>query len=120
MGQALGTSAGRDGPWYRVRTTRFEAAFVVSDEELDCVENVEVRLADGSRWTATVFTVAEVGRLMARWADSGESLGGRYFWCSDGLVVRDAGVTAITDVLSGLLDNGDFTSILRRCADKGS
>jgi hypothetical protein len=86
------------------------------------VENVdvEVRLADGSRWTATVFTVAEVGRLMARWADSGESLGGRYFWCSDGLVVRDAGVTAITGVLSGLLDNGDFTSILRRCADQSS
>ncbi|MFE2738017.1 hypothetical protein [Streptomyces sp. NPDC059349] len=33
---------------------------------------------------------------MKRWAASGEALGGRYFWISDGLIVRDAGISTMT------------------------
>ncbi|WP_189529116.1 hypothetical protein, partial [Streptomyces sindenensis] len=103
---------GWDAPWYRVRTERFQASFLPSaDEPLDAVCNVdvEVRLtADESRWSATVFTLAEVERLMEKDSRTGESLSGRYFWCSDGLIVRDAGIDNITNVLTGLLDCGDF------------
>lgn len=56
---------GWDGPRYRVRTDAFEASFLPSpDEDLEAVCNVdaEVRLMDGSRWSATIFTVAEVER----------------------------------------------------------
>ncbi|MBC2875446.1 MULTISPECIES: hypothetical protein [Streptomyces] len=113
---------GWDGPWYRVRTERFEASFLPdADEDLDAVSNVdvEVRLtSDGSRWSATVFTLAEVERLMARWSRTGEALGGRYFWCSDGLIVRDPGVDDITQVLAGLLDTGAFTRVLQRLDDE--
>ncbi|MFD7982029.1 hypothetical protein ACFV4M_01440 [Kitasatospora indigofera] len=108
-----------DGPWYRVRTGRFEASFLLSaGEDLDAVCNVdvEVRLADGSRWSATVFTVAEVQRLMEEWSRSGEALGGRYFWCSDGLIVRDPGIDNMTQVITGLLDGGEFEQILQ-CLD---
>ncbi|MEX2985550.1 hypothetical protein [Streptomyces sp. C36] len=108
-----------DGPWYRVRTEQFEAAFLPSaDEDLEAVDNVdvEVRLPDGSRWSATIFTVAQVEALMKRWAASGEALGGRYFWCSDGLIVRDAGISNITQVLAGLIENGEFTQVLQ-CLD---
>lgn len=76
---------GWDEPWYRVRTDVFEASFLPSaDEELDSVCNVDVfvDLKDGSRWSATVFTLAEVERLMESWAGSDEALGGRYFWVS--------------------------------------
>ncbi|MFJ2771110.1 hypothetical protein [Streptomyces sp. NPDC087300] len=86
---------GWDEPWYRVRTKAFEAVFLPGpDEDLDAVCNVDVlvNLQDGSRWTATVFTLTEVARLMEVWAESGEALGGRYFWVTDGLIVRDAGV----------------------------
>ncbi|MBY8889476.1 hypothetical protein K7472_32260, partial [Streptomyces sp. PTM05] len=104
---------GWDGPWYRVRTDRFEASFLPNaGEPLDSVCNVdvEVRLTpDGSRWSATVFTLAEVERIMARRSRTGEALGGRYFWCSDGLIVRDPGIDSMTQVLVGLLDDGDFT-----------
>lgn len=106
-----------DGPWYRVRTQAFDASFLVSpDEDLDAVCNVdaEVRLVDGSRWSATVFTVAEVGRLMETWTRSGEALGGRYFWCSDGLIVREPGIDNMTHVIAGLLDSGEFAQILQR------
>ena len=84
-----------------------------------CNVDVEVRLAaDGSRWSATVFTLAEVERLMDRWSQTGEELGGRFFWCSDGLIVRDPGIGNMTQVLAGLLDAGDFTQILQRLDDE--
>ena len=112
---------GWDGPWYRVRTEAFEASFLPSspDEDLDVVCNVdaEVRLLDGSRWSATVFTIAEVERLMETWTRSGEALGGRYFWCSDGLIVREPGIDSITRVIAGLLDSGEFAQILQRLED---
>lgn len=109
---------GWDGPFYRVRTDRFEASFVPNEgEPLDsiCNVDVEVRLtADGSRWSATVFTLAEVERIMDRWSRTGEALDGRYFWCSDGLIVRDPGIDNMTQVLVGLLDDGDLTQVLQR------
>ncbi|MCX4903166.1 hypothetical protein [Streptomyces sp. NBC_00878] len=113
---------GWDEPWYRVRTDRFEASFLPSaGEDLDAVCNVdvEVRLtADGSRWSATVFTLAEVARLMKRWSRTGKELGGRYFWCTDGLIVRDPGIHNMTQVLAGLLDAGHFTQVLQRLDDE--
>ncbi|MFJ4714356.1 hypothetical protein [Streptomyces sp. NPDC088785] len=109
-----------DEPWYRVHTEHFEAAFLPdADEDLDAVDDVdvEVRLRDGSRWSATMCTVGRVETLMKRWAASGEALGGRYFWCSDGLIVRDAGISNMTQVLTGLIENGEFAQILHRLKD---
>ncbi|MEU4000846.1 hypothetical protein AB0E76_34325 [Streptomyces fungicidicus] len=107
---------GWDEPWYRVRMEGFEASFLPSGgEDLDEVCNVDVfvTLEDGSRWTATVFTVAEVERLMKLWAGTDEALGGRYFWVSGGLIVRDPGIDSMTDVIAGLVDNGEFSEIFQ-------
>lgn len=116
------TEQGWDGPWYRVRTDRFQASFLPSaDEPLDAVCNVDVEVlltADGSRWSATMFTLAEVERIMARWSRTGEALGGRYFWCSDGLIVLEPGIDNMTQVLAGLLDDGDLTHVLQRHDDE--
>ncbi|NEE26312.1 hypothetical protein G3M53_12665, partial [Streptomyces sp. SID7982] len=71
-------------------------------------------LKDGSRWTATVFTVAEVERLMRLWEGTDEALGGRYFWVSDGLIVRDPGIDSMTDVIAGLIENDEFTDVFQR------
>ncbi|MEV6581200.1 hypothetical protein AB0M92_23865 [Streptomyces sp. NPDC051582] len=111
---------GWDEPWYRVRTEAFEASFLPSvDEDLDSVCNVDVfvDLQDGSRWTATVFTVAEVERLMAVWAESGEALGGRFFWVSDGLIVRDPGVNSMSQVIAGLIETDEFSAVFQRLED---
>ncbi|MBD0741481.1 hypothetical protein BG418_08265 [Streptomyces sp. CBMA152] len=88
-------------------------------EDVESVDNVDVfvNLKDGSRWSATVITIAQVEILMKRWAASGEALEGRYFWCSDGLIVRDAGIGNMTQVLTGLIENGEFTRILQRLDD---
>ncbi|MFK0011367.1 hypothetical protein [Streptomyces sp. NPDC091027] len=109
-----------DEPWYRVRTDAFEASFLPgAGEDLDALCNVDlfVTLNDGSRWTATVFTVAEVERLMKVWAESGEALGGRFFWVSDGLIVKDPGVDSMTDVIAGLIETDEFTTVFQRVED---
>ncbi|CAL9638886.1 hypothetical protein [Streptomyces sp. enrichment culture] len=106
-----------DGPWYRVHTEQFEAAFLPNaGEDLEAVDDIDVfvDLPDGSRWSATILTLAQVEILMKRWATSGEALGGRYFWCPDGLIVRDAGISNMTRVLTGLIENGEFARILHR------
>ncbi|MET9692609.1 hypothetical protein ABZY81_29810 [Streptomyces sp. NPDC006514] len=108
---------GWDEPWYRIRMEDFQASFLPSDgEDLNEVCNVDVfvTLKDRSRWTATVFTVAEVERLMKLWAGTDEALGGRYFWVSDGLVVRDPGIDSMSDVIAGLIENGEFSEIFQR------
>ncbi|MEU0649228.1 hypothetical protein [Streptomyces umbrinus] len=111
---------GWNGPWYRVRADAFEASFLLGpNEDLGAVCNVDVfvNLDDGSRWSATVFTVTEVERLMATWAESDEALGGRYFRISDGLIVRDPGIDNIAQVIAGLIDNGEFSEVFQRLAD---
>ncbi|TBO61557.1 hypothetical protein EYS09_00745 [Streptomyces kasugaensis] len=113
-------SAGWDGAYYRVRAGALEMLFLPDpNETLDQVCNVdaEVRLPDGSRWSTTIFTVAEIERLMTQWADTGEALNGRYFWCSDGLIVKEPGVLPMAKVIMGLLDNGEFHQVLQRLDD---
>lgn len=116
MSQSRQQGAG-DGPFYRVHTEHFEAAFVPNaGEDLEAVDNIDVfvDLPDGSRWSATIITLAQVEVVMKRWETTGEAVGGRYFWVSDGLIVRDAGISNMTQVLIGLVENGEFTQVLQR------
>ncbi|MEU2854563.1 hypothetical protein ABZ658_23045 [Streptomyces syringium] len=120
MSAAEAVGQGWDAPWYRVRTEAFEASFLPSpDEDLNLVCNVDVfvDLQDGSRWTATLFTVGEVERLMDVWAESGEALGGRFFWVSDGLIVRDPGVESMSQVIAGLIETDEFSTVFQRIED---
>ncbi|WP_162183790.1 hypothetical protein [Nocardia rhamnosiphila] len=39
---------------------------------------------------------------------------GRCFWVSDGLIVRVAGISNMTQVLVGLVESGGFTQLLQR------
>lgn len=111
------SSQGWDGPVYRVRTPSLEITFFIGGgEDPDEVENVdaEVRLADGSRWSATIVTLDQVDRLMASWVGTGEYGVGSHFWCSDGLIVREPGVGNMTRVLAWLHDEGELRSVLNR------
>ncbi|MFD7199078.1 hypothetical protein [Streptomyces sp. NPDC059893] len=94
-----GQSGTWDGSFYRVHTAHLEAALVPhAGKDLDAVDNVDVfvDLPDRSRRTATIITFAQVDLVMKRWAASGDAVGGRRFWLSDGLIVRDAGSSNMT------------------------
>ncbi|MBN9748360.1 hypothetical protein DMP23_45980 [Amycolatopsis sp. A1MSW2902] len=113
-------SAGWDSPCYVVRTSAFDAKFLVGGgEEPDEVDNVdvEVHYPDGSRWSATMFTLDEVDRIMRRWEGTGECAGGSYFAVPDGLIVREPGVRKMTAVLISMHDIGELNSYLVRLDD---
>ena len=105
-----------DGPFYRVRRDTYEISFVPkASEDLDCVCNVDmwVTFTDGYRWSGTVFTLSEVQRLLLRWQETGEALIGKYFAVWDGLIVRDAGIDAMVNVIDHLVATGEHEWALR-------
>ncbi|MGW1955597.1 hypothetical protein ACWCPI_23075 [Streptomyces sp. NPDC001920] len=105
-----------DSPFYRVSRDGYEICFVLGPgEDLDEVSDVDmwVTFADGQRWSGTVFTLDQARRLMDRWQDTGECLGGRYFYGWDDLIVRDPGIPAMVRVIDDLVTTGAYTSALR-------
>ncbi|MFH0519154.1 hypothetical protein ACHBTE_18535 [Streptomyces sp. M41] len=105
-----------DGPFYRVRRDAYEICFVPDageDPEDVCNVDMWVTFTDGQRWTGTVFTIDEARRLMDHHANTGECLGGRYFYCWDNLIVRDPGIPAMVEVIDQLVTTGDYRSALR-------
>lgn len=109
-----------EAPYYRVRAAGFQVLFLVEpDEAIEEVCNVdaEVHLADGSRWSSTIFTLAEVDRLMRSWEASGEAVSGQCFFCADGLIVRNPGIGSTVRVIAGLVASGEFDGVFRRIAD---
>ncbi|GAA1018888.1 MULTISPECIES: hypothetical protein [Amycolatopsis] len=113
-------SDGWDSPYCVFRTSAFDAMFLVgggeAPEEVDNVD-VEVRYPDGSRWSATMFTLDEVDRIMRRWESTGECAGGSYFAGVDEVIVREPGVRKMTAVLIAMHDCGELTSHLMRLDD---
>ena len=100
-----------------VQLNQAEAMFFLgAQDDPETVENVdiEVILTDGSRWSATLMTLAEIARIMMRWKATGENLSGTYFQCQDLIIVEQAGVTAAIDLLNGLVDSGEFRSAMVR------
>ncbi|MFE4912296.1 hypothetical protein ACFRCX_12200 [Streptomyces sp. NPDC056652] len=89
------------------------------DEAIEEVCNVdaEVHLADGSRWSSTIFTLAEVDRLMRSWEASGEAVSGQCFFCADGLIVRNPGIGSMVRVIAALVASGELDEVFRRIAD---
>jgi hypothetical protein len=51
---------------------------------------------------------------MTRGTEIGEALSGRYFWCSDALIVKEPGVLPTAKVIMGLLDDGEFHQVFQR------
>ncbi|MEV4536541.1 hypothetical protein AB0J82_22415 [Asanoa sp. NPDC049518] len=86
-------------------------------DTVDTVANVDafVDLPDGSTWALTIFTVDEVGRLLARWRQTGEVANGSYFWTADQLIVPEPGIPAMTAAIRELVCSGDITSAGVRC-----
>lgn len=95
-------------------TVQFDGAEVVfmlgANDDPATVENmdVEVVLGDGSRWSATFLTLAEIRRVMDRWAQTGECLNGTYFQCTDLVIFEHGGIEAATDLVRRLVESGEI------------
>ena len=109
-------------PYTTVAEPTFVARFLVSRdvETEETVANVDtfVELPDGSTWALTIFSVAEVSRLLARCRETGEVGDGSYFWVVDQLIVPEPGIPAMTAAIRELVRSGDITRAGIRCEDE--
>ena len=114
---------GPSDPYTTITEPTFVARFLLDPdvETADTVANVDafVDLPDGTTWALTVFTVDEVGRLLARWNKTGEVANGSYCWAADQLIVPEPGVSALAAAIRELVRSGDITSAGTRCEDQG-
>lgn len=107
-------------PLIEVQVPGARIIFMMSaDENPEFVEIMDVQVIadDGSRWSATIMTLAEIEHAMRRWEKSGECLDGRYFFCSDLLVVRDRGISRIAKMLEDMIVSGEYRDALKRLDD---
>jgi len=107
------------GPCVTVEEPAFVARFVL-DRESDTEETVAnvdvlVDLPNGVRWVLTILTVDEVGRLLAKWKETGEVANGSYFWAVGQVIVADPGLTAMTSAVRELVRSGEIASAGVRC-----
>jgi hypothetical protein len=102
----------QDGPYHVVERQDFVARFLIGDDDPNATENadVHVTLADGTKRYITFLTLAEIGRILARWKHSGEVGNGSYFWCSDLVIVPQQGIPAMTTAIEELVHSQDIVS----------
>ncbi|WP_203883776.1 hypothetical protein [Planotetraspora kaengkrachanensis] len=100
-----------DGPFYRVTEPDFEMLIprweqhdTVTADEADAT----ITLADGTRRYATFMTLGVISRVMDHWRDTGECLNGRYFWCSDLIIIREPGFGSMIDAVRDMIGSGDI------------
>ena len=100
-------------------TALFMVALGQEPEEASNLDLI-LTLDDGSRWSATVLTLAEVDAVWKRWETTGECFSGRYFNCPDLLLVREAGISNICAVLEDILATGGPEGVLVRLEGDGA
>lgn len=100
-----------DGPFHRISDPAFELSIPrCSDHHPDILEDADatITLPDGRRYAATFMTPATVAKIMDRWQTNGECLNGEYFWCSDLIIMRRPGISAITDAVRDLVTTDEL------------
>lgn len=102
-----------DGPFYRVsepgfemRIPRWEGYEPESAQEADAT----IVLPDGTRRYATFMTLDVVAGIMDRWRNTGENLGGRYFWYSDLIIIREPGFASMIDAVRDMIETEEIDS----------
>lgn len=70
--------------------------------------DVFVYFADGRKFVATFFTLANIESMMRKDRVTGECAGGLYFWASDMIVVRRLDRETIERTVADLIKSGEF------------
>ncbi len=79
--------------------------------------DVLVTFDDRSRWVATFFSYANIATLVTSYRQSGEHLGGKYFWSSDMILVNEVSRKRIEEVVAHALLDETFTKMFTRSRD---
>lgn len=82
-------------------------------DDPETVDNLDahVYLPDGTHRYATFLTTDAINRILRKDAQTGETGGGRYFWCSDQVIVPRPGIPAMMAALDEMVQSGDIVHI---------
>lgn len=108
-----------EGLWRTTERDGWRFRLLLADTGLKQLTDVEVRAPDGRCWVGTVGTLKAVEKIMSRYAETGECLGGVYFWASGLLILRDEDEGAAFDSLEGLVDAGELESCFEEVESEG-
>ncbi|MFF8501048.1 hypothetical protein ACF07L_10410 [Streptomyces anulatus] len=95
--------------YHVVTEPEFTALFMLGADDLaETVEDAdaEMRLPDGTRWSASFMTLGAIERVMNRWRGTGEHGGGVFFACSDLVIIPKGGVATMVEAFRVILDEG--------------
>ncbi|MEU8702628.1 hypothetical protein AB0C61_34225 [Streptomyces sp. NPDC048680] len=98
-----------DDIYHVVREPEFTALFLLgADDARETVEDAdaELRLPDGTRWSASFMTPGAIETVMHRWRETGEYGGGVFFQCSDLVIVPRGGVAAMVEAFRAIVAEG--------------
>lgn len=101
---------------YKIREEDLLLEVELGENSPEAIENADgwVTLLDGTSWSATFLTYAELGRIMDRWRVTGECLDGSYLTCPDLVVIQSPGVRNMFSAVRDMVANGDHELSLRR------
>lgn len=83
------------------------------DDNLD----VEVRLGDGRRYTATFFTITNIEAMFRKNRQTGECANGLYFWSTEMVIVAELDITTMQKVVEGLMLEDEFERVFKKIPD---
>ncbi|HEX8286878.1 MAG TPA: hypothetical protein VF556_02725 [Pyrinomonadaceae bacterium] len=78
---------------------------------LDCNSDVFVSFERGAEWVATFFTYSNISTLREKNQQSGECLGGKYFWATNMILVDEINRRNIEEIIKYLVENKEFENI---------
>ncbi|GAB3634734.1 hypothetical protein GCM10027422_03240 [Hymenobacter arcticus] len=92
---------------------------ITSGETLETHYNVGntdvlVSFSDDSRYVATFFTYENIARIVKHHQQSGESLGGKYFWASNMILIDRIDRASIEEVIYDLVKGGSLQHVFKR------
>jgi hypothetical protein len=97
-------------PNYQIEFIQDSQGTHVLKDNLDVV----VQFEDGRRYAATFFTLENIETLMHRYQETGECLGGQYFWSSSMIIVRDLRRETIEACVAALIATGEFEEVFEK------
>jgi len=89
----------------------FEIDFIgdIDDVNTDNID-VYVTLSNGRKFTATLFTLSNIKRILDRYRESGECAYGKYFWASDMIIVENINPLTIREAIADLIKSDELES----------
>ncbi|MEV0974497.1 hypothetical protein [Microtetraspora glauca] len=102
-----------DGPFYRISNPGFEMLiprWEGHDPETAEEADATITLPDGTRRYATFMTLGTISGVMDHWRGTGECLNGRYFRCSDLIIIREPGFVSMVDAVRDMIATGELES----------